>query len=162
MASKDRPGWMYRILQVAVGLCSFLLFVLAVGTTIGGGCVMARLNNPYKKKPGEVPLPGPTVTIQDQVYNLEESNRYLKAAILLELKVDNKSEKQNQEFQEEVKRRLSQIRDLIIREVSSKTFREVNSPQGKEQLKEELRLKINELLSRGELKRIMFTSFAVQ
>ena len=65
-------------------------------------------------------------------------------------------------FLEKVKKKESQIRDLIISEVSKKTFREVNSPQGKEQLKEELRLKISELLTPDELKRIMFTSFAVQ
>ena len=52
--------------------------------------------------------------------------------------------------------------DLIISEISGKTFREVSTPEGKEQLKEELRLKINEVLQKGELKRIMFTSFAVQ
>ena len=162
MAKTERPGWLYRLLQSAVGLCSFVLVVLALGTAVGEGCVMAKMNNPYKKKPGEVPLPGPTVMVHDQVYNLGEPNRYLKAAMLLELKVDNKSEKQNREFLDEVNKRATQIRDLIVREVNGKTFREVNSPQGKEQLKEELRLKINELFSRGELKRIMFTSFAVQ
>lgn len=115
-----------------------------------------------KKKPGEVPLPGPTVTIKDTVYTLGEANRYLKATILLELNADSKNEKQNQALLEEVKRREVQIRELVSREVRSKTFREVNSPQGKETLKSELKFKINAILSRGELKRIMFTSFAVQ
>jgi len=151
----------YRVLRLLVGFVAFAVIVLAFASTIGIITTMAKIN-PHKKRPGEVQLPGPTVTIGDQVYNLGEHNRYLKAAILLELNAGNRSEKQNQAFLEEMRKRDPQIRDLIIREVGGKTFREVNSPQGKEQLKEELRLKINELLSRGELKSIMFTSYAVQ
>lgn len=157
----DENKGLGRLLQVAVGLSTFTVVLLAVGLILGTVAVRAKMT-PQKKKPGEVPLPGPTVGITDQVYNLGETNRYLKATILLELNADNKSEKQIQAFLEEVKKREPQVRDLIIREVSGKTFREVNSPQGKEQLKDELRQKINGILSRGELKRIMFTSFAVQ
>lgn len=161
MAPPVPRGPLYRLLQTAVAVNAFAFVVLGLGLAVGTFSVMAKLN-PQKKKPGEVPLPGPTVTITDQVYVLGEPNRYLKATILLELNAENKSEKQNAAFLDEVKRREPQIRDLVIREVSGKTFREVNSPQGKEQLKEELRLKINGLLTKGELKRIMFTSFAVQ
>jgi flagellar FliL protein len=150
-----------RTLRTVVGLTAVVLFLLSAVVAIGMVATMVKIN-PHKKKPGEVPLPGPTVTIKDQVYNLGDSNRYLKAAILLELNTDNKSEKQNQAFLDKVKKRESQIKGLIINEVSRKTFREVNSPQGKEQLKEELRLRINELLAPNELKSIMFTSFAVQ
>ena len=161
MATTVKRGSWYRMLQAGVAVSAFGLVVLAVGITAASVSMMAKIN-PQKKKPGEVPLPGPTVTITDQVYNLGEPNRYLKATILLELASDNKSEKQNATFLEEVRKREHAVRDLIIREVSGKTFREVNSPQGKEQLKEELRLKINAVLQKGELKRIMFTSFAVQ
>ncbi len=115
-----------------------------------------------KKKPGEVPLPGPTVTIKDTVYALGEVNRYLKATILLELSLEGRTERQNSALLEEVRRREHQLKELVLREVKGKTYREVNSPQGKEQLKGLLKMKINSVLSRGELKRIMFTSFAVQ
>jgi len=161
MAPPGSRGTVYRLLQAAVGISVFALVLLAFGFALGTASVMVKIN-PQKKKPGEVPLPGPTITIPDQVYNLGEANHYLMAAILLELNADNRSEKQNASLLEEVKRREPQIRDLIIREVSAKTFREVNSPQGKEQLKEELKQGINGILTRGELKRVMFTSFAVQ
>ncbi len=161
MAPPGSRGPLYRLLQTAIGLSVFALVILALGFAIGTVSVMTKVN-PQKKKPGEVPLPGPTVTISDQVLNLGEANHYLKVTILLELNADNRSEKQNAALLEEVKRREPQIRDLIVREVSGKTVREVNSPQGKEALKEELRQKINGILTRGELKRIMFTSFAVQ
>ena len=161
MAPPAPRGPLHRLLQAVAGLTAFVLVVLSLGFFIGSVTVMAKLN-PQKKKPGEVPLPGPTVMISDQVYTLGEANHYLKAAMLLELNSDNRSEKQGAALLDEVKRREPQIRDLIIREVGGKTFREVNSPQGKEALKEDLRVKINGLLTRGELKRIMFTSFAVQ
>lgn len=161
MAPPAPRGPVARLLQAAVGLSAFTIVLLGLAFVVGEVKVMAKVN-PLKRRPGEVPLPGPTVTVQDQVYNLGESNRYLKATILLELNADNRSDRQNQAFLEEVRRREPQIKDLIIREVGGKTFREVNSPQGKEQLKEELRQKVNGLLTRGELKRVMFTSFAVQ
>jgi flagellar basal body-associated protein FliL len=154
-------GPVVRLLQALVVLNAFALVVLSLG--LGAGMVIAVAKvNPQKKKPGEVPLPGPTVLIDDQVYNLGEANHYLRATILLELNTDNKSEKQAQAFQDEVRRREPQVRDVLIREIGRKTLREVNSPQGKEQLKEELRIKLNVLFTKGELKRIMFTSFAVQ
>lgn len=159
MANGDNK--LLRLLQVSVALSAFTVVLLAVGLTLGGVAMMAKMN-PTKKKVGNVPMPGPTVTISDQVYNLGEQNHYLKATILLELDVENRPEKQVAMFTEEVKRREPQIKDIIIREISGKTFREVNSPHGKEQLKEELRLKVNEILAKGELKHILFTSFAVQ
>ena len=159
MANGDKS--LYRLLQASVALNVFTVVLLAIGLTLGTVVMMAKLN-PAKKKPGETPMIGPTVTISDQVYNLGEPNHYLKATIILELDVDNKSEKQIAAFLEEVKKRDPQVKDIVIREISAKTFREVNSPQGKEQLKEELRLKINGILARGELKNVLFTSFAVQ
>jgi len=160
MANEEGKGF-YRLVQVAVAAVLSSVVVMGVVLTLGTVIVMAKLN-PVKKKPGEVPLPGPTVAISDQVYNLGEPNRYLKATILLEMNSDNKSDKQLAGLSEEVKKRESQIRDIVIRVISGKTYREVNSPQGKEQLKDELKTRINEVLSRGEIKRIMFTSFAVQ
>ena len=160
MANGETKG-LLRLLQISVALSAFTVVLLAVGLTLGTVAMMAKMN-PTKKKVGNVPMPGPTVTISDQVYNLGEQNHYLKATILLELDAENRPEKQVAMFLEEVKKREPQVRDIIIREISGKTFREVNSPQGKEQLKEELRLKVNEILSKGELKHILFTSFAVQ
>ena len=122
----------------------------------------AEMNPPRPAEVEKNPMPGPILAIEDQIYNLGEPNRYLKATILLEMNSDNKSDKQLAGLNEEVKKRESQIRDIVIRVISGKTYREVNSPQGKEQLKDELRTRINEVLARGEIKRIMFTSFAVQ
>jgi flagellar FliL protein len=160
MADGDGKGF-NRLLQLAVVVNLASVLLLGVVLTLGVVMIRARLN-PVKKEVKEVSLPGPTVAISDQVYNLGEPNRYLKASMLLEMNSEKKSDKEMAGLNEEVKKRESQIRDIVIRVISGKTYREVNSPQGKEQLKDELKTRINEVLARGEIKRILFTSFAVQ
>jgi len=160
MANGDGKGF-NRLLQLAVVINLASVVLMAVVLTLGVVIVKAKLN-PVKTPTKDFPLPGPTAAISDQVYNLGEPNRYLKATILLEMDSEKKSDKEMAGLNEEVKKRESQIRDIVIRVISGKTYREVNSPQGKEQLKDELKTRINEVLSRGEIKRIMFTSFAVQ
>jgi flagellar FliL protein len=150
-----------RQLQMAVMLSSVTALVLAIGLVLGIVALKARMT-PHKKKPPEVALPGPMMVIKDQIYNLGEANRYLKATIVMELDKENKKDKEMPAFLDEAKKRDPQIRDLVIRLMSGKTFREINSPAGKAQLKEELRKKINAVLSRGEVKQVLFTQFALQ
>src|SRR5678810_869557 len=136
--------------------------MLLAAITIGGLLMMTKLNPKAVKIEDKSGLPGPALKSDDHIYNLGEPNRYMKAAMTIEMNTAGMKEKEEIEFMDEVKRRDPYIRDLIISEVSGKTFREVSTPEGKEQLKEELRVKINALLSRGEVKEVMFTSFAVQ
>jgi len=135
--------------------------LLAVGLVLGTVALRAKLI-PEKKKWPETVLPGPTTIIGDQVYNLGEPDRYLKATIVLEVDVEGKTKKEIKLLMEELVQRDPKLRDLIIHEVNARTFREVNSPEGKERLKADLLKKINETLSHGELKRLMFTEFALQ
>lgn len=123
--------------------------------------MMTKLN-PKPEAKDEHALPGPSLEIYNQIYNLGETNRYMKMTMELELSTEGQDEEGMLSFQEEVRKREPQIRDLIIGEISGKTYREVSTPAGKEQLKEELRLKINSILSRGELREVIFTHFAVQ
>lgn len=116
---------------------------------------------PVKKHAGFVPAQGRTVTIGGQIYSLTEQNHYLQATLLLELDATNRTEKQAGIFLDEVKARIPQVRDLVVKTVREKTFREVNTSQGKETLKGELLVQINEILKQGELKHILFTSYAV-
>jgi flagellar FliL protein len=136
--------------------------MLVVGTILGGLALTTKMNVKEAKEVEKNPMPGPILAIEDQVYNLGEPNRYLKAAMRLELDVAGMPEKDVLPFTDEAKKRLPEIRDLIITELSGKTYREVSTVQGKEQLKEELRLRINQLLQLGQIREVMFTSFAAQ
>jgi flagellar FliL protein len=151
-----------RMMQLVLGLSGLTVVMLLVGTVLGALALTTKMNVKEAREVEKNPMPGPILAIEDQVYNLGEPNRYMKAAIRLELDVTGMKEKEVPAFTEEAKRRMPQIRDLIITELSGKTYREVATPQGKEQLKEELRLRINQLLQLGQLKEVMFTSFAVQ
>ncbi len=99
---------------------------------------------------------GPMVDIESFVINIleDKDTRYLKAAITLEL--------ENTEAAEEAKQRMPQVRDAILLMVGNKTFNEVRDLQGKLQLRAELMAKINEILKKGQVRRIYFTDFVVQ
>jgi flagellar protein FliL len=99
---------------------------------------------------------GPLVDIGEFIVNIisEEQNHYLKAAMTIEA-ADPKSA-------EELKRRMPQIRDAVLMLVSNKTFEELYDMHGKKQLKAELLLEINAILTNGEAAAIYFTEFVVQ
>ena len=99
---------------------------------------------------------GPIYPLEKFIVNLlsNHSSRYLKCKIDLEL--------DSPELQEEIDKKLSPIRDLIIRILSSKTVEEIQTSKGKEKLKEEIKRKINEILTTGEIRNVYFTEFVIQ
>jgi flagellar FliL protein len=54
------------------------------------------------------------------------------------------------------------IRDFIVIVLSSKTYEQVSSADGRDFLREEIRNKINGYLPRGQIKDVYFTQFIVQ
>ncbi len=99
---------------------------------------------------------GPMVKIDTFIVNIldDDENRYLKAAITLEVDVPTTAD--------EINSRLPQLQDAILLLVGNKTFSELRDMQGKMQLRAELLNRINEILSKGKVKRIYFTDFVVQ
>ncbi len=160
MANGDR-GPLNKMIQTALVLNAFTVVLLGIGLVLGGVAMRTKLQ-PQIKKLGDIPRPGPTLDLADQVYNLGEPDRYLKATLVLELNVENKSEKAAALLQEEVKKREAQIRDVIIRITSAKTFAMLNSREGKEKYKAQILKEVNFILSRGEIKNVIFTQFALQ
>ncbi|MGC8769460.1 flagellar basal body-associated FliL family protein [Calditerrivibrio sp.] len=80
--------------------------------------------------------------------------RYLKVQIAVEL--------DNPKLEEEVKKREPQIKDIIISVLSSKTVADVNTPQGKIALKQEIIKRSNMVLTEGEITDLFFSEFIVQ
>ena len=109
-----------------------------------------------KKKVENMTEIGPIYPLDQFIVNLVSNNssRYLKCKIDLEL--------DSPELQQEVDKKLPAIRDLIIRILSSKTVEEIQTAKGKEKLKEEIKRKINELLTTGEIRHVYFTEFVIQ
>jgi len=99
---------------------------------------------------------GPMVQITEFVVNIigEDTTHYVKASLSLEL--DRES------TMEEVNKRMPQIRDAILLLIGNKTFDELQDIQGKNQVKAELKSKINSFLKTGKVTNIYLTDFVVQ
>ena len=62
----------------------------------------------------------------------------------------------------EFEERQAQVRDAILTLLTSKTFGEVRTPQGKALLREELINRTNHVVHRDVVKAVYFTEFIVQ
>jgi len=109
-----------------------------------------------KKKVSNLAEIGPIYPLDQFIVNLVSNNssRYLKCKIDLELDAP--------ELQQELDKKLPAVRDLIIRILSSKTVEEIQTSKGKEKLKEEIKRKINEILTTGEIRHVYLTEFVIQ
>jgi flagellar FliL protein len=98
---------------------------------------------------------GAVVPLDTFVANLadEDGRRYLKATIQVEFLHETPGT-----FTE----RLPQIRDLLLTLLSSKTFAEVRTTEGKQQLREEVITRLNRVLDEDAVKAVYFTEFIVQ
>jgi flagellar FliL protein len=100
--------------------------------------------------------PGPILPVETFIANLadEGGSRYLKATFQIEFI--------GATVPPDVNGRLPQIRDLLLTLLSSKTFEEVRTPEGKQQLREEIIARVNQVLDRDAAKAVYFTEFIVQ
>ena len=90
--------------------------------------------------------------------NLADQESYLQTEIQL-MVADAK-------VQEKIKAHMPEVRDAMIRLLSSKTVEELSQPEGKEQLAEEVQKQINDVLgikksSKG-VKKVLFGAFIIQ
>ncbi|MBI3014040.1 MAG: flagellar basal body-associated FliL family protein [Candidatus Tectomicrobia bacterium] len=104
----------------------------------------------------EAALLGPIFVLDPFIVNLAGDNgrRFLKITMDLELG--------EVKLKEELDRRLPQVRDTILVLLSSKTYEDIESVQGKFKLREEITGRVNSYLQSGKVKKIYFTEFVVQ
>ncbi len=75
------------------------------------------------------------------------------------LKVNMELETEGERIAEEIDKRKPQIRDIIIILLSSKTYAQLSSTEGKDFLRDEIRDTVNAFLTKGKIKRVHFTEF---
>jgi flagellar FliL protein len=97
-----------------------------------------------------------TFTMETFVVNLNDPSgkRYLKTNIALEYMTE--------EMGEELKHRLPQLRDLILLLLSSKSLNDIQTVDGKLELRRELIQRINQVLTSGKIRNLYFTEFVIQ
>lgn len=84
----------------------------------------------------------------------EDNSNYLKTSMTIELS--------NTDAQHELDKRMPQVRDAILMLLSNKTYDELYDLHGKKQLKAEITLTVNALLSSGDVTAVYLTDFIVQ
>jgi flagellar FliL protein len=128
---------------------------------LGGGSLMAwRHFGPSQQaaeasaEPAEVL--GQTYRLEQFVVNLVDplGRRYLKVQLELEM--------ENPQAVQEAGRRNAQIRDSIITLLSSKSYGDIDSPEGKLQLRREIIARVNQFLHHGKAINAYFTDFVIQ
>lgn len=96
---------------------------------------------------------GKLVPLETFLVNLRGSRGRKLIKINMELEVAGEG------ILDELDKRKPQIRDIIIFLVSSKTFDDISTRQGKEMLRDEIRDQVNPFLTKGQIKRVYFTDF---
>jgi flagellar FliL protein len=132
-----------------------LLLVVAI-VVLGGGAFayIALFDDPSPKKP--VHHETAMMSLEPFLVNLadKDARRYLKVKIDLEV-ADEKAVK-------ELEKSMPRIRDQLIFLLSSKTYQDISSPEGKHQLKKEILARMAALPMGKKISGAYFTEFVAQ
>ena len=119
--------------------------------------------------------PGPTYTLESQVFNLstplQEQRRYLKLQVAFEFEAEDVAffllageplALQLEHFAEELGPKRPVIDDAVGTIVSGKSLEDVTTTAGREQLREELRAAVGAIVGEPPLINVYFTEFVTQ
>jgi flagellar FliL protein len=99
---------------------------------------------------------GPIFSLDTFIVNLADKGgtRYLRVTMDLEL--------DNSELEDELNKRLPQVRDSLLMILPSKRFEDISTVQGKTALRDEMLEALNGYLGQGKITNIYFKEFVVQ
>jgi flagellar FliL protein len=107
----------------------------------------------HKEATEEKEVVGKVVPLETFIVNLAGSKGRKVAKVNMELEI------KGERAAEEIDKRKAQIRDVIIIILSSKTYEEVSTRDGKDNLRNELKDTINSFLVQGKISNVFFTEF---
>jgi flagellar protein FliL len=96
------------------------------------------------------------VALETFYVNLDGSEGYKLLKVTMSLEVDKS------EVQDEIVKRQAQVRDMIIILLTSKRYGEVSGENAQDKLKAEIIDTVNSILTKGKIKKILFTEFLFQ
>ena len=152
-----------KILVLLIGVIMLLMLGL------GGGLFMmwnqmSALNAQSVADAGEQPDEvvsleqslGPIFSLDTFIVNLADKGgtRYLRVTMDLELG--------NSDLEDELHKRLPQVRDSLLMILPSKRFEDISTVQGKTALRDEMLEALNGYLGQGKITNIYFKEFVVQ
>lgn len=109
----------------------------------------AQASHAPAKHTATMPLDPFLVNLADR-----ESRRYLKLKVELEV--------ENEGAAKELEKLLPRIRDALILLLSSKTYLDLSTYEGKQQLKQEIKQKVTALPGGSKVSEVFFTEFVAQ
>lgn len=107
----------------------------------------------HKEATEEKEVVGKVVPLETFIVNLAGSKGRKVAKVNMELEVHG------DHVLDEIEKRKAQIRDIIIIILSSKTYEDVSSREGKDGLRNEIKDTINSFLVQGKISNVFFTEF---
>ena len=157
MAEEEGNNGLLRLIIIAVSIIIVLSII---------GFVMVKFVNPDQVNLGSVTGKengqeeknekiGATYRLGDFTVNFAEEQNYqfLKASIVFEISHDK--------LNEELSKRNPQIRDLVISILRSQTPEDIKAPTTNN-IKKEIKMKVNDKLNTGEIKNVWFTQLVIQ
>lgn len=96
------------------------------------------------------------VALETFYVNLDGSEGYKLLKVTMSLEVDSAA------TQDEILKRQAQVRDMIIILLTSKRYGEVSGENAQDKLKAEIIDTVNSILTKGKIKKILFTEFLFQ
>jgi len=158
IGEKAKKGFPVKIFVIAISALLLLgggtfFWKMGVFSTSGEAAQTEESESPGMKSAKKDI--GPMHPLDTFIVNLVGHEKtYLKAKIELELDSENTIP--------EINRRLPQLRDDILTTLSSKSFEDICTLEGKYQLRAELKVSLNQRLTTGKVTNIYFTEFIVQ
>ena len=135
-----------------------IIGVLVLLLGVGGFFGYSKYKKSNANKAGKEEQVSIIIPLKSFVVNLFDKRgmgkRYLK--ISMELEVGK------EEDRVKVKNNIPKLRDTVLILLSSKTLKEVNTMEGKLELKNAIILRMNQILGNKTARRIYFTEFVVQ
>lgn len=137
-------------------LVFFLLVILGVGGFAGWKYYELNMSGPKKAVSKQIVEEPGLWSMGSQIVNLMDNNgeRYLKATIQIEVS--------SQDSLLELDLLKPKILDSILGLLSSKSYSDIAGFEGKQRLKDEIAVRLNGYLTKGQVRRVYFTEFLVQ
>ncbi|MCL0044982.1 flagellar basal body-associated FliL family protein [Nitrospinaceae bacterium] len=151
----------YRVRLLVFATAAGLIFLLNQGNLEAQEEVTEE-EKVEEKTSSEEPKPAKKVKkdlmfhLEPFIVNLAKSggNRFLKVTVSLEMS--------SPEVRPGLKKNIQKVTDSILLLLSTKTFKDVYSVQGKFTLKGEITTRVNQFLTEGQVKGAYFTEFIIQ
>lgn len=139
-------------------IIAIVLILLAGGGTAAYFVFIKAKTIPGEKKPAAQEKPQVSVfwPLDPFIVNLidNEGERYLKVVMQMELS--------DQTMTAEMKVLTPKLRDTILDLLSSKTYKEMIDPLGKQRLRDEIAMRMNMNVKTGKVLKVYFTEFVIQ